>query len=247
MSNLKDAGLDRIKLSLYGTSSRIHDDFTGTKGSFKKVTDALGFLKNKGIETWIHYVVTPKNLPETFLLPVLIDPYEVDTVQLSSIIPSGRGKNAKAYRFRDLELPLVIKKLEALFSNLINEKIFFTIALYPTLDSYPFNNRYCDYLINRIVVDPSGQVIPCCIMPEEIRSTNGNVIKEDINDIYTSQEMEKDPIFYWLIRGHKAMSETLKHPRRSNNLCTTCIKMLTILKGRKISGMDPLISDNKKN
>ena len=131
----------------------------------------------------------------------------------------------------------MIKELEAVFSNLINKKIFFTIALYPTLNAYPFNNRYCDYLINRLVVDPSGYIIPCCIMPEEIRSTNGNIMKQDINEIHASRIMEKDPIFYWIIRGHKAMSEALKHPKISNNLCSTCIKMLTILKGRKISGL----------
>ncbi len=240
ISDLKDAGLDRMKFSLYGTSSRVHDEFTGTEGSFEKIANALGLLKDKGIEVWINYVVTPKNLDETFVLPSLLDPYDVDTIQLSSIIPSGRGKGAREYLFSDRELGNVITTLEALFPNSTNRKTSFTTALYPSPDNYPFDDRYCDYLIDRLVVDSSGHVIPCCILPEDIRSVNGNILKEDFEEICSSQGMKEDPVFYWLGKGHRAMREALKFERKSNNLCSTCIEMLTILKQKNIKWCQPL-------
>jgi len=235
VSDLKDAGLDRIKFSLYGTSAGTHDEFTGTEGSFKKVINALALLQDRGIEVWIHYVVTPKNLKEAFALPSLLDPYDIDTIQLSSIIPSGRGRGAGKYLFSDLEMGSVITALESMFSNLINNNIVFTIALYPQSDTYPFNDRYCDYLKDRLVVDSSGHVIPCCILPKDIRSVNGNAIREDFEEIYSSQKMKEDPIFYWLQKGHRAMREVLGFEKLSNNLCSICIEMLTILKDKKFN------------
>ena len=95
--------------------------------------------------------------------------------------------------------------------------------------------EYCDYLKDKLVVDSSGHVIPCCILPKDIRSVNGNAIKEDFEEIYSSQKMKEDPIFYWLQKGHRAMREVLGFEKLSNNLCSICIEMLTILKDKKFN------------
>jgi pyrroloquinoline quinone biosynthesis protein E len=64
VTDLKDAGLDRVKSSLHGTSRRTHEDFTRKEGSFEKVKNVLEHLKKNEIEVWINYVVTPKNIDE---------------------------------------------------------------------------------------------------------------------------------------------------------------------------------------
>jgi len=227
--DLNDAGLDRVKSSLYGTSCRTHDDFTRKEGSFTKVTGALGFLRETEIEVWINYVVTPKNMDEASGLSGLLEPYAVDTIQLSSIVPSGRGTTAQAYTFGDGELGSVTERLEVLFKDSKRRNVSFTTSLYAHPHIYPFRDRYCDYLKDRLVVDPSGYVIPCCILPGILRSRAGSIVQEDLDCILSSQRLENKPIFCWLAKGHKAMRERLAFEEESNNLCSSCIKMLTNL------------------
>jgi len=227
--DLDDAGLDRVKTSLYGTSCRTHDDFTRREGSFTKLTDALGLLREYEIEVWINYVVTPRNIDEASVLASLLGPYAVDTIQLSSIIPSGRGRAAQEYMFSDGELSSVIEELDASFPDSSKHNVSFTISLYGVSGRYPFGDRYCDYLKDRLVVDPSGHVIPCCILPSSLRSRAGSIASEDLDCILASERLEDKPIFYWLGKGHKAMRERLEFEVESNNLCSTCIKMLTTL------------------
>jgi MoaA/NifB/PqqE/SkfB family radical SAM enzyme len=229
IQDLDDSGLDRLKSSLYGTSCRTHDDFTRRQGSFSKLSDALGFLREYEIEVWINYVVTPKNMDEASGLSGFLEPYAVDTIQLSSIIPSGRGRAAQEYIFSDDELSSVIEQLDALFPDARKHNVSFTISLYGFSGIYPFGDRYCDYLKDRLVVDPSGHVIPCCILPSSLSSRAGSIVHEDLGCILSSQRLKGKPIFYWLAKGHRAMHERLEFEEESNNLCSTCIKMLTTL------------------
>lgn len=231
IQELDDAGLDRVKSSLYGTSCRTHDDFTGREGSFTKLTDALGFLREYEIEVWINYVVTPGNIDEASAISSLLEPYAVDTIQLSSIIPSGRGRAAQEYMFTDGELSSIIEQLDAFFpDSKRRHDVSFTISLYRFSGIYPFGDRYCDYLKDRLVVDPSGYVIPCCILPNSLRSRGGSIVHEDLDCILSSQRLEGNPIFYWIAKGHRAMHERLEVEENSNNLCSSCIKMLTTLR-----------------
>jgi len=229
VQDLNDAGLDRVKSSLYGTSCSTHDDFTRREGSFTKLTDALGFLREYEIEVWINYVVTPRNIDEASALSSLLEPYAVDTIQLSSIILSGRGRSAQEYMFSDGELSSVVEQLDALFTDSRKRNVFFTISLYRFSGSYPFGDRHCDYLKDRLVVDPSGHVIPCCLLPSSLRSRAGSIVHEDLDTILSSRRLEGKPIFYWLAKGHRAMNERLEFEEESNNLCSSCIKMLTTL------------------
>ncbi|MEJ2718864.1 MAG: radical SAM/SPASM domain-containing protein [Deltaproteobacteria bacterium] len=227
--DLKDAGLDRVKSSLYGTSCITHDDFTQKQGSFKRVKDVLGLLRENEIEVWINYVVTPRNIDEASGLPRLLVPYTVDTIQLSSIVPSGRGEGARDYVFSDGELRNVTERLEGVFPNAKGSTVSYTITLWKDPEKYPFGDRYCDYLRDRLVVDPSGHVIPCCVLPSRLKSRAGNIVEEELDGFLAAERLEDKPVFYWLGRGHKAMRERLQREGGSSNLCSSCIKMLTTL------------------
>jgi MoaA/NifB/PqqE/SkfB family radical SAM enzyme len=229
ISELKDAGLDRVKTSLYGTCLGTHEDFTRKEGSFEKVRAALEHLRNHEIEVWVNYVVTPRNIDEASVLPSLLEPYGVDTIQLSSIVPSGRGKKAEDHVFNDRELRGVIERLGAVFPKAGSESVSYTITLWNDPEIYPFGDRYCDYLTDRLVVDPSGQVIPCCILPSSLRDHAGSFVTEKLDSILSPERLEDKPIFYWLEKGHKAMREKLGVEEVSNNLCLSCIAMLATL------------------
>jgi hypothetical protein len=159
----------------------------------------------------------------------LLEPYAVDTIQLSSIVPSGRGKGAQDYVFNDRELREVIERLDELLPKSRRQSVSYTISLWTDPEIYLFGDRYCDYLRDRLVVDPSGQVIPCCILPSSLRSQAGSIVNEGLDCILSSQRLVENPAFYWLGKGHRAMRERLESDEVSNNLCSTCMKMLSTL------------------
>lgn len=85
-SELVEAGLDKIKFSLYGANPQTHDEFTGAMGSFDRVLRGIEASKEEGMEVTVHFLITPKNLKELPALPSLLGPRGVDAVQLGSIV-----------------------------------------------------------------------------------------------------------------------------------------------------------------
>lgn len=222
---LADVGLHKLKFSLYGATPQTHDDFTGVPGSFERVVRGIHFSKRAGIEVWVNSVVTPKNLDEFQDLPSLLGPREVDLVQLSSIVPSGRGGLASDYTFSEDGLERAVEILDDRLSGLNHA---FTITLFPDPDKPAFGNRYCDYFYDRLTVDHNGNVIPCCLLPENLKRRLGNV-RDGLADVYCADRIRQDPLFYWLGKGHEEMRRKLGYKRTSHNLCSVCIDMLSLL------------------
>jgi len=219
---LGEAGLQKLKLSLYGSMAETHDAFTTVPGSFERVLNGIRVSKHAGMEVWVNTIVTPRNLRELQGLPALLEPLDVDLVQLSSIVPSGRGMRASDFIFSEDALGEAIGVLQEKLSGLDHA---FTITLFPDPSNLPFDGRHCDYFYDRLVVDHKGDVIPCCLLPENLKHVLGN-IREGLPEVYSACRIEKDGIFSWLGRGHGAMREKLGYDRVSHNLCSTCIDML---------------------
>lgn len=203
-----------------------NDDFTGFQGSFEKTVNGIKAAKTAGIEVGVHCVVTPRNLEEMLNLPRLLEPLEVDVVQLSAVIPTGRGTVASEYILSKGEGAQAIEALMIRYSEFLDRNYFFTTALYPESRSYLLNERFCNYLSERIVIDTEGNVIPCCILPEDLKKPIGNIREENLAYIYSLQRMKKNPLAYWLLKGHKAIRDELSYEEKSHCLCCICIKML---------------------
>ncbi len=231
-ATLVEVGLDRLKTSLYGATAATHDAFTGRAGSFDRLLAALRLLGESGIETWVNFVVMPANLEEAARLPELLDPYGPEVLQVSSIIPSGRGERADRDLFEPGSLGAVIERLtsELVFPG--RTTVAFTTSLYPDPRGYPFGDRFCDYLKERLVVDPSGHVIPCCLLPGRLRHRAGNLLEAVPAEVLHPRRLASDPVFHWLAEGHRAMREALGGGSQSHNLCTACIEMLGTLADR---------------
>jgi len=225
-TQLVKAGLNKIKLSLYGILPETNDEFTGFHGSFEKTVNGIKVAKSVGIEVGLHCVITPRNLDEMLNLPRLLEPYEVDVVQLSSVIPTGRGAVASEYILSNVEGAKAIEALRTRYSESLDRGYFFTTALYPESAADLLKERFCNYLSERVVVDSEGNVIPCCLIPEDLRKPLGNIREESLNNIYSLQRIKQNPLTYWLLKGHKAIMDVLAYEESSHCLCCICIKML---------------------
>ena len=80
--------------------------------------------------------------------------------------------------------------------------------------------------MERIVVDPEGDVLPCCLLPEDLKRPLGNIREDGLAEICSPQRLRLDPTAHWLLKGHKALREELAYEERSHCLCCTCTEML---------------------
>ncbi len=225
-TELARAGLNKMKLSLYGVFPETNDEFTGFHGSFEKTVNGIKAAKTVGIEVGVHCVITPRNLDEMLNLPRLLAPHEVDVVQLSAVIPTGRGTVASEYILSKVEGAKAIEALRVRYAEFLDRNYFFTTALYPESGAYPLKERFCNYLSERIVIDLKGNAIPCCLLPEELKKPLGNIREESLDNIYSLQRIKQNLIAYWLLKGHQAIRDVLANEEKSHCLCCICIKML---------------------
>ena len=89
---LKEAGIDRISLSIDGATAATHDDFRRVPGAFDEVMRGIEAAKKAGIEFQINTTVTKVNLAE--LPDILRLAIEVGAVAFHPflLVPTGRGK-----------------------------------------------------------------------------------------------------------------------------------------------------------
>lgn len=214
---LREAGIERVSISIYGANSNTHDDFTQTPGSFVKTMRGIQHVLQAGIETVANVVVTPKNLGELHQLPLLLD--GISLYAFGSIVPAGRGLTLQEYTFSEGSIARAINKIESDFSGISH---YFMLSLYPF--SSESLERYCMRPIEEVTVNHAGQLIPCCVLPEDLQYREGRVKERNFSEIVLD-----DPVFYWLKKGHQCMREALQYSPANHNLCKSCITMLRSL------------------
>jgi len=109
----------------------------------------------------------------------------------------------------------------------------FTIALFPYREDYPFPGRFCDYFVDRLVINPNGDIIPCCLLPQQLQQRLGNIKNNSLLKIYSSKNIKEGSVFDWLNKGHEEMRRQLGYNETSHNLCSICIDMLNCLSHNK--------------
>ncbi len=89
---LKEAGIDRISLSIDGATAGTHDDFRRVDGAFDEAMKGIAAAKKAGIEFQINTTVTKLNIAELpGILQLAIDLGAV-AFHPFLLVPTGRGK-----------------------------------------------------------------------------------------------------------------------------------------------------------
>ncbi|MFA6002224.1 MAG: heme b synthase [Thermoleophilia bacterium] len=93
---LKDAGIERISISIDGASAETHDDFRRVPGAFDEAIRGIENAKKAGLEFQINTTVTKVNLAELpDILQLAIDLGAV-AFHPFLLVPTGRGKELAA-------------------------------------------------------------------------------------------------------------------------------------------------------
>jgi len=87
-----DAGIQRISISLDGSSETSHDRFRGVDGAFDGALQGLAVAKNAGIEFQINTTITQSNLHEIDRVQELAEELGAVAHHIFLLVPTGRGK-----------------------------------------------------------------------------------------------------------------------------------------------------------
>ncbi len=89
---LKEAGIQRVSISIDGASAKTHDEFRGMPGAFDGALRGIEALKTVGMGVQINTTITKRNLDE---MPKILDlALELGAVALHifMLVPTGRGE-----------------------------------------------------------------------------------------------------------------------------------------------------------
>ena len=93
---LKDAGIERISISIDGACAETHDDFRRVPGAFDEAIKGIENAKKAGLEFQINTTVTKVNLAELpDILKLAID-LGAAAFHPFLLVPTGRGKELAA-------------------------------------------------------------------------------------------------------------------------------------------------------
>ncbi len=89
---LKKAGIQRISISLDGSSSSTHDAFRQVEGAFEGALDGIRAAKEAGLPFQINTTVTEKNLKELPAILQLAVSLGAVAHHIFLLVPTGRGR-----------------------------------------------------------------------------------------------------------------------------------------------------------
>ncbi len=89
---LKDAGVQRVSISIDGATAGSHDAFRGMPGCFEQALVGIENLKSVGMSFQINTTITRRNLDEIPAIAELAIDLGVAGLHIFLLVPTGRGK-----------------------------------------------------------------------------------------------------------------------------------------------------------
>ena len=199
ISDLKEAGIDFVKISLYGLDETVHDDLRGVPGSAQKAKEAIDFLQKQGIRVDVGVLITAKNISD---IPSLINYYNRPGYEKVSIVlqpldePIGQEPVSGQDKIATIENLWPDKKsIEELFSWLgknKTQKIKNSKASLSAIKQYYFDQtsatkRRCFAGQRSLVIYPDGKLALCYK-----GGIIGNVARENLEEILSGKKAQKE-------------------------------------------------------
>lgn len=92
LTDLKDAGLARLAISLDGVDAATHDAFRGFSGSFERTLEILEDARAIGLTTQVNTSITPRNEHQLEGIAALIEEHELQLWGVFVLVPTGRAQ-----------------------------------------------------------------------------------------------------------------------------------------------------------
>ena len=93
---LKDVGIQRVSISIDGSTKETHDIFRGETGAFEAALRGIDILKNAGISFQINTTITKRNLTEIPNIYELALELGASALHIFLLVPTGRGEEIES-------------------------------------------------------------------------------------------------------------------------------------------------------
>lgn len=208
---LKNNGVDYIEISLDHSNPKMHDEFRGIKGVWKKTIDGIKNCVSVGLYTCIAVTVTKFNYNDVPNILKLASKLKVRRVIAFNFIPTGKGKDIK-------ETDITPQQREKLLNFLYNRleksdlQIFSTCPAYARISLEHVEKKHGSHVApthfagveltgdalmladfiggcgagrNYCAIEHNGDIYPCVFMPIKL----GNILKNDFVSIWKNNNI----------------------------------------------------------
>lgn len=191
IKKFKDLGINQIQISLEGSTKEINDSIRG-KGVYEKVISNIKLLKNTGIKTSLHFVISKQNKDDVEDYIKLSKKLQIDLVTFSNLVPFGTGENMKELVISPQEIKevyLLIDKYAKEFDK--ENQLPWIRRTRPLWCNFQTENPkrpvggMCPVGISTLTVLSNGDVMPCRRLPIVI----GNLINQNFFEIWYGSDV----------------------------------------------------------
>jgi heme b synthase len=95
-THLKNVGIQRVSISIDGSTRETHDIFRGEKGAFESALRGIDILKNAGLSFQINTTITKRNLTEIPNIYELALVLGASALHIFLLVPTGRGEEIES-------------------------------------------------------------------------------------------------------------------------------------------------------
>ncbi len=92
VNRLIESGIQRISVSIDGSTAESHDKFRGSEGSFDQALKGIKIIKDAGLEFQINTTITKRNLSEIPSIYEFAQQIGAVALHIFMLVPTGRGK-----------------------------------------------------------------------------------------------------------------------------------------------------------
>ena len=96
VKKLKDVGIQRVSISIDGSTKKTHDVFRGEAGAFEAALRGIDILKNAGLSFQINTTITKRNLTEIPNIYDLALTLGASALHIFLLVPTGRGEEIES-------------------------------------------------------------------------------------------------------------------------------------------------------
>jgi len=177
---LKETGFEQVQISLYSHKAQVHDGVTGVRGSFDRVMAAIDLLAERGIDVHLSMPVMKLNVKDIAKMVGLAREKGCDFAVDPSLTVCDDGScSPMKLRARPEDLVGIFQNPRLLSSTAYKKEVKQRLRR--------TGEPVCNVGKSSVVIDPSGEVRPCAMLPMVI----GDLKKQTLKEIWDTSKTLK--------------------------------------------------------
>jgi AdoMet-dependent heme synthase len=103
LKELKEAGLNRVSISLDGADPLTHDTFRGIPGTFARCLETMQWLKDLGIKLQVNTTISRHNRNQIGEIAHVLREFAIERWSVFFLVPTGRADKSQALNAAETE------------------------------------------------------------------------------------------------------------------------------------------------